>query len=316
MYADNVFGRINDNFTEVKSAIDGLESQGTPSGGGTAAKYRNNPFPAWKEDVRILSISNSYGLNPTCYINEILDTVQGAKAKVNVTVVNDAGWSLQQWADKIASDGSISGTQVRGGLSMGSASSINAMLAKPWDIVILQQNSDNADDYTTHEPHLSAIVSAIRQHCTNQRVCIAWQMVWGKNLRSSSGTHKWDNIAAVTQKVMAVNGIDVVVPTGTAIENARLAFGNSMMKDTSGHLSYGIARYVGAMTWIHTLMAPMLGINIVGMAATHAIGGTYDGVAEDASNQNAQAVTDDNKERCQKCALAACNDMWNITTIS
>lgn len=334
-YADSVMGKIDENFDTVKSAIDVLEQSGGGGGSSTTTvatpKYINNPFQIWKSELRVLCLGNSYTYTPMMYLGELVDAASIDKTKFRIEVAYNAGYSLQQWLSDITNDTVPSKYLMGGGTLDGTTKTsggIRTMIgAKQWDVIVLQQNSDNSTDYSTFEPYLTKIVNAIRRYCPNQKVCIAWQQTWSKNNYATN----WGLINSAAKSMIVNNGIDYIIPTGTAIQNARNVSpwseaSKGLMFDASGHLAAGVARYVGACTWFQSLLAPIFNVSVVGNSAIHDTTNSndymdttyYGGFGEEASGYsgNGIQITSSNKLNAQLCAVSAITDMWNITTIS
>lgn len=318
-FADDVFGKIGQNFNDVRSAINALEQSGGGSGGGGTSLglekvFVNDRVAAYKDSIKVLVLGNSYAMNSLVYIDDFFGQ-NGAgleSSKYYIKIYRPPGAPLVNWWTYIANNAYTGNEPTsRGSATMGSASTsgIRGEISKDWDIVTIQQNSDNVANYATYEPYITDIISAIRYYCSNKSVKIALHMVWDK---SNSG--KIDDIIANTQEVCRKNKIDIVIPTGVAIEHARNEFsGNNMLRDGT-HLAYGVARYIACCTWYQTIFAPFVGTDLTSLEVLHPLGNTYDSVTESASDTNAVAVTSENMAKCQQCAMAACNDMWNVTT--
>jgi hypothetical protein len=265
------------------------------------------------------------------YLGELVNATSIDKTKFRIEIAYNAGYSLQQWIADITSNATPSKYLMGGGTLDGSSKTsggVRAMIeARQWDVIVLQQNSDNSTSYSTYEPYLTKIVNAIRRYCPNQKVCIAWQQTWSK----SNYATNWGAICTAVKSMLTNNGIDYIIPTGTAIQNARnvspwSSASKGLMFDASGHLAAGVARYVGACTWFQALLSPIFNVSVVGNSAVHDETNTndymdsiyYGGFGEEASGYsgNGIQVTSSNNTTAQLCALLAITDMWNVTSIS
>ena len=130
-------------------------------------------------------------------------------------------------------------------------------------------------------------------------------MIWDKK----HGTSETMRSAIVNncKRVMDAFGIDLIVPTGTAFENG-WANGLTIKLDGSGHPWNAAAQYLAACTWYQTLFAPFLGKDIVDdIIPTEPqswVG--YNGTTMTLSVEECILAA--------KCAKAAVEDMWNVTT--
>ena len=95
----------------------------------------------------------------------------------------------------------------------------------------------------------------------------------------------------------------MIIPTGTAIQNARTTNLNTphgLTRDGK-HLAYGVGRYVAACTWFEALIAPVYGVSVVGNSTIHDI----DENEQNNSTYETAPVTNENRILCQQCAAAA-----------
>ena len=75
----------------------------------------------------------------------------------------------------------------------------------------------------------------------------------------------YDGIVAAVKQLRDETSIEVIVPTGTAIQNLRGTQPADWAKVTRDgfHLNFRTGRYTAACTWFQTLVAPALGTTIV-----------------------------------------------------
>ena len=305
-----------DTMIDVPSALSSREVESL-----TSAKYQNNPLPLWKDTLKVLAIGNSFTQDPTEYLGSIVTHSGIDKSKLCVYIAIQSNASLETWVDNYDDEATLNITRMAGDVKVGVETSgkisgtLEQHLAHDWDVVVLQQVSTSSNDYSTFEPYLSKLVGYIREKCTNQKVSIAWQLTWSDKSDNSGSAPKdfagWQSICETVQEMVVRNGINIVIPTGTAIQNARTTttFGshNGYMTRDGHHLAYGVGRYIAACTWFQTLIAPMFNVSIIGNTATI-------DVSSQTSDYDAVSVTNENKGLCQRCAFDATIDMYNVTT--
>lgn len=137
-----------------------------------------------------------------------------------------------------------------------------------WDYISVQQSSrvsGLADSYKL----LPELLSYIRERVPSDAT-LMFHQTWAY---AHNSTHKafvnYDNdqlkmykaIVSVTKSVIPEMGIKFIIPSGTAIQNARTSpvLGNDLTRD-GYHLSRPHGRYVAACTWLEAV----LGVNPVG----------------------------------------------------
>lgn len=277
--------------------------------------FKNNPFPVYKSTLNVLAIGNSFTDDPTAYLDDLVISSGIDRTKLCLYVGVIGGSSLQTWSEKYNSNETVEITRKVGLASVSTTSgTLKQIFSQDWDIVVLNQLSSLAINYGSLNPHLKNIRSFIRQDCTNQKVCIAWQSVWSyyKDYTDNpKGIIGWSNLCSVTKEQINKDGVDIIIPTGTAIQNARGSSLNTAHDITRDghHLAFGIGRYIAACTWFQVLFSPIFNINIVGNTSTH----TVTQGEKDLSTYEWADVTNDNKLLCQKAAFMATMDMYNLT---
>lgn len=277
--------------------------------------FKNNPFPIYKSTLKVLAIGNSFTDDPTAYLDDLVISSWIDRTKLCLYVGVIGGSSLQTWSEKYNSNETVEITRKVGLASVSTTSgTLKQIFSQDWDIFVLNQLSSLAINYGSLNPHLKNLRSFIRQDCTNQKVCIAWQSVWSyyKDYTDNpKGIIGWSDLCSVTKEQINKDGIDIIIPTGTAIQNARGSSLNTVHDITRDghHLAFGIGRYIAACTWFQTLFSPIFNVNIVGNSSTH----TVTQGEKDLSTYEWADVTNDNKLLCQKAAFMATMDMYNLT---
>ena len=140
-----------------------------------------------------------------------------------------------------------------------------ALQDEDWDVITLQQVSDlsgMADTYN-EQGALQNLVNYVNTYKTNPDGELGWHMTWAYQ---SNSTHKafkhYDNdqltmygaiVDAVQREVVPKDAFDIIIPTGTAIQNVRTSYiGDTLTRD-GYHLSLNLGRYIGGLTWFHSI---------------------------------------------------------------
>ena len=132
---------------------------------------------------------------------------------------------------------------------------------EPWDVVSFQQASGVSGMYETYQPYLRALVRFVGER-TPDDVRFVWHQTWAY---SADSTHPefpnygrdqlqmYKAVVAAGKRAMRENGIRKVIPSGTAVQNARGPFlGDTMTRD-GYHLELTYGRYTAACTWYEAL---------------------------------------------------------------
>ncbi len=267
--------------------------------------------------LKVLSLGNSYSYFATMYVSDLAQSAGIPSSAYHLRMLHPQGYSLQQWAQAIAGNTPIHLITYIGSAPVHgkTGTTVREQLSNDWDIIVLQQNSNNAGDYSTHEPYLSQIIDSIHAYCTNPDVKIAWHMIWSKPGKN------WNDIMTATRQVASHPDIDFVIPVGTAIENARntsvwAGIEGNLMCDNSGHLAPGVAQYIASSSWYYALLTPFFDTALIGNTALRTpeqVDNEWSALPNKQYPDSKIPVTEANNLLCQRCAVAASNDMWKIS---
>ena len=138
-----------------------------------------------------------------------------------------------------------------------------AMADQDWDIVTLQQASGNSGQTSTFEPYLENLIGYIQENEPGAK--ILWHMTWAyaqdsthssfPNYNSNQMT-MYEAIVNATQSVVVpyqtAGTIEKIIPSGTAIQNARTSYVGDHFNRDGYHLNL-MGRIVAACTWYSVL---------------------------------------------------------------
>lgn len=225
--------------------------------------FNNPPYPADADTLRILAIGNSFTSDATTYIDDLVKASGIDEGRVCLYEVTKGGASFNTWID-IYHDGTAVTLQRKAGkVSMAVQGTLAQVLNQPWNVIVVQQVSNMSYIWSSYVS-LKEYVEIITSSCPNQKVCLAFQLTW---------SHKPDEMPyvlqgniACCQKMSQRYGIDVIIPTGTAIQLARGTSLNdeAYMTRDHWHLHQGMACYIASCTWFETLLRPVFGVSVVG----------------------------------------------------
>ena len=178
-----------------------------------------------------------------------------------------------------------------------------------WDYVVFQQVSDQAGNAATYDD-LNTLIELVKPYCKTAK--FAWLMTWTYRADYVSRGPSYDSLVnAVTTKILTNTNIDVVIPCGTAIENAKGSYITDIqIQRDAKHLNYGIGRYIASLTFFKALT----GESIDGMSYP-----TYDTEGHSAtSGTNANykasfAFTDEINAICIESANNAIANPYQVT---
>ena len=218
---------------------------------------------AQQKTVRILAIGNSFSQDAVeQYLHEL------AEAEGISTIIGNmfiGGCSLERHVKnarenapayayrKIGTDGK---KREKGKMSL------ETVLAdEAWDYVSLQQASPFSGMYETYEASLPELIEYVKARLPKKTKLMLHQ-TWAYASTSKHSGFKnyncnqltmYQAIADAVKKAAKANKIKIVIPSGTAIQNARTSFIGDHLNRDGYHLDVKIGRYTAACTWFERI---------------------------------------------------------------
>ena len=134
------------------------------------------------------------------------------------------------------------------------------ILYEDWDYITLQQSSGNSGAASTYDPYLTSLISYVNTKKTNPKAELLWHMTWAydEGYAASSNYGSQDVmysriIGAVKEKIVGNDAFSMILPVGTAIQNARTSFIGDTFNRDGFHLDYNYGRYLAGLTWFHKI---------------------------------------------------------------
>ena len=239
----------------------------------TSGYLCNPPLPYLPSKLDILFIGNSFSIDTSTALPEILKSL--GISNVNVYVLYKGGCSMKQHYEFYKSGEKVYELfryNSQGGQQLEKTTSIREVMQRfPYDVVVFQQYSLESGDYTTYEPYLSRLIQAYNINKISARTTFAFNETWAyaSNYKILSKyktpTNMWKSICLSAKKMKAASGIDIVIPCGTAVQNARsveaLNVDNELTRDGL-HINLYSGRYLLACTFFESIIAPCLNRNL------------------------------------------------------
>ncbi|MGM9803929.1 MAG: DUF4886 domain-containing protein [Muribaculaceae bacterium] len=272
--------------------------------GNAAGGITNYPIPQSPDTLRILGVGNSFTDDGMMYLPNLL-----AAAGIHNVVLGRlyiGGCTLERHCREYDADSHnyIYYKSVKNQWStvLKTASLLDGVLDEPWDIIVVQQASGLSGLYSSYQPWLDKLMEILRFNCRNAGATIAWQQTWAY---ATTSTHAdfarysnnqlamYQNIMSCNEKLIESTPIDVLIPTGTTIQNLRAAMHDAKEFTRDGyHLNYKMGRYAAACAWFQSLVAPAFRTTIEGNSCR--------------LHGSSQRLSDEEAEACQLAARRAC----------
>jgi hypothetical protein len=239
-----------------------------------ATQPGNEPYPhtGGKTPYRILAIGNSYSQDSMRYMRDIL--IANGADNNDIVIVNAyvGGQSLAGHAANAKSDSPAYERQSfgrRGEItSQYGVKLIDIIKSSDWDYITLQQASVSSGKPDTYNDDLTYLINYVKENATNPDVKIGWHMTWayqGTYADSSFDGYGKDQMTmynaivnTVQEKIVPVLDFDFIIPTGTAVQNARTVYGDTLNSDGT-HLN-DKGRFIAAAMWVQKIYDKDIGV--------------------------------------------------------
>ena len=253
-----------------------------------------------EHDLRVLVMGNSYALDATAYLDELVKAAHINSDQLGVYIGVFNGGGLEEWVKRYKFGPGTTLNKMAGSVNMITEGSVKDLLSQTWDVIVILQSSDKSYDWDSFEQSLPELLDIIKSNCPNEDVIIGYQLPWG-HTESSAIEELAGNIDCAI-KMMEKYEVKLMIPVGVAVQNARNTSLNTPLYLTrdNWHLCMGVGRYVAACTFFESVISPMVHISVLGNTATHSL-------SDDERNKYTGSVAVDiyNRFLCQKCAYYA-----------
>ena len=228
-----------------------------------------------KDTLRVLAIGNSFSEDA---VEQYLWDL-GQEAGVTFIIGNAyrGGWSLiGHWNDARTKAADTEYRKVTDGkrVNMGKMSLHDIITDEAWDVITLQQVSQDAGQPESYEPGLSLMIGYVRALALSDSVKLGFHQTWAYAQDSEhKGFARYNNnqyqmyssITTAVDKAMQYHRGDLTffIPSGTAIQNARTTLlattktgdqtVNRQLTRDGYHLNLTLGRYIAACTWFEVL---------------------------------------------------------------
>lgn len=305
---------------------------------------------AIRRKVGVLCIGNSYSQDALAYL-PFLWTKVVSDIDLTVGILYDDGASLSDhwnnWQNNANAYTLFVSKNGNAWTSRSSRSIRYALDNYDWDIILTHQRS--SDSYypsnayeTNHQPYLNDLINAIQAY-VSRPVKFGWMLIQarpaqssGKNYTETQLAANFANIVTNAQKVLGQTLCEVVIPWGTAIQNARTLqdicvlgnYVNNTNNDSGkGYLTYdgvhlqeGLPCQVAAYAVLLSLLA-LVGESCRSIVGDDTVTDTAWLAGKNIPGPNPSAGTPvgatlENARKAQKCAVMACKNPYEVTDIN
>lgn len=205
--------------------------------------------------LRILSIGHSFAQDSTRYLAEIARADGHELYVVNLYI---GGCSLSRHYRNMLSEEKAYSLEYNGHQSGFSVSLKEAVFAREWNCIVLQQTSLLSTDYSSFQPYLSELSSYVKKRVPNAKQYIheTWAYEEGTAKLASMGFERRQDMYDALHAAYAQGAEDIsaygIIPSGTLFQRL-IDRGITDLHRDHWHASKGIGRYALALLWYRTL---------------------------------------------------------------
>lgn len=202
--------------------------------------------------IQVLSIGNSFSQDAQRYLH---DLAKGEGVDLQTVNLYIGGCSLQRHFLNLKGDKREYTLEVNGNTADGFMTSIReALTARSWDVVTLQQASHESYREETYQPYLDVLAEYVRENCPKAKLLL--QQTWGYESSSNRirqhGFETYEEMFAQISncydKAAKEIGADGLIPSGLAFRYALEKGVDKIHRDTF-HASFGVGRFLLALVW-------------------------------------------------------------------
>lgn len=219
--------------------------------------------------LKMLCVTSSFGLNTTELLYDIAKD-QGAE-DVIIARLYYSGCKLVehvQFAKTNAMEYDYTKNSDGKWVKQQKVTLLHGLQDEDWDIIFVQQGAHHAGLVQTYKDYIDQIMEYLNANKTNPDARFIWNMTWAFQQDNDSATfmndYKGDQMTmynmileTTKEKVVPRTDFAAIIPSGTAVQNARTSyFGDTLTKDTL-HLN-NLGRVIAGYTAWCTLTGKTL----------------------------------------------------------
>ena len=221
--------------------------------------------------TRILAIGNSF--SEDAIENYLHSMITAAGDSVIIANLYIGGSSLQDHLTNAKENKSVYSYRKIGTngvkVTTENVSIERAITDERWNYISFQQVSQNSGQFNTYQNTLPELLSYVQNRVFYSKTKYVLHQTWAYAQNSThNGFNNYERdqltmynaIVDAADRASKLVSIDVVVPSGTAIQNGRTTFWGDNFNRDGYHLDLNVGRYLAACTWYKALFdKPVVG---------------------------------------------------------
>lgn len=220
----------------------------------------------FNQTFKILSIGNSFSEDAHKFLWQIAKSYGINEENIIIANMYIGGAEIEKHVANIKSNAGVytyqkytSATKI----DIGNYKLEDAIVEEDWDVVTFQQASHDSGLKEKYSDHVNTLVNWALEKVTNDNVLIGWHMTWAYEQTSNhSGFANYDKDqmkmyeaikSTLHNKVYTTPNMNFVIPSGTAIQNARTSYVGDTLTRDGYHLSEPLGRFIAGLTYFKAI---------------------------------------------------------------
>lgn len=202
--------------------------------------------------MNILSIGNSFSQDAQRYLHNI---AKADGVELNTFNLFIGGCSLSRHYRNMLSEQRAYTLEMNGESTGFKVSLKEALLNRDWDVITIQQVSNESPCYDTYQPYLTGITDYIRTSVPKAKIAVHQTWAYEQSsyrLNTELGYHEYtdmlNDIRDAYNKAWDEINADFIIPSGEVFGKLISAGIEKVHRDTF-HASLGIGRYTLGLLW-------------------------------------------------------------------
>ncbi len=288
----------------------------------------NPPLPVGTQSLSILFIGNSFTVDATEHLPGMLKSA--GITNVRMARAYHGGYKLPEFFENYAAPDICTYYFCQAGATKWENDGVlnrslrSIIESDEWDIVTIQEHTGSKYAWewsTTAQDAIFGLCDKIQQAQPLHRptICYIMAQAYGRSNTYiypkyfTSQQAMFEAITAQVEKITTKSCIDIVIPSGTALQNLRTTSlnknnGMDLTRD-SYHMDFGISRYAAAATVFQTLITPFTQQSVEANTYRYSNSST-------STTAYSTPVTDANAPIAITAALEACRTPYAVTDMS
>lgn len=258
--ADIITGETDTENPFTKTADDTKNQTGEETIGITSAVKEETNLNSTPKTLKILAIGNSFSTDGMQYLYDIAKSAGVEEIVLGNLYIGGCSLSTHLSHAKVGDAAYTYYKNTNGTwIAYSDKTLMHGLTDEVWDYISMQQSSPLSGIASTYGNILSQLVEYVKLNKTNPDAKLVWHMTWAYQSDSThSAFPSYDKnqmtmynaiVETVKNCIVPVSDFTIIIPTGTAIQNARTSFTGDILTRDGYHLNYNLGRYIAGLAW-------------------------------------------------------------------